>query len=303
VSAVAIGMRVGTWTVVCASRAKADEPLWRCVCDCGRRRTVRESRWLEGRIRPCVCIDLAGLRFGRWTVLRRGVRWAGKRLWHCECDCGSRGLVEAFSLRKGGTLSCGCGKRKVGLEGRRFGRWTVVARASRSRWQCRCDCGTTRPVRRVALEGGSSLSCGCRTGRGRLGGAFRNLAGKRFGRWTVLDRVAEAGISRWRCVCDCGWSSCVRATRLRNGSSRSCGCVAAQGPRALDMTGQRFGRLTVQARQGKSAHGEATWRVRCDCGQAFEVVGRSLRTGNTRSCGCLRAELARGRRAFQEAAE
>lgn len=34
-------------------------------------------------------------------------------------------------------------------------------------------------------------------------------------------------------------------------------------------------------------------KARCDCGTVFEVAGSNLRLGQTRSCGCLRKEIAR----------
>ena len=46
--------------------------------------------------------------------------------------------------------------------------------------------------------------------------------GTRFERWTVLS---YEGHSRYQCLCDCGQSTFVRADRLRNGQSRSCGCI------------------------------------------------------------------------------
>ena len=58
----------------------------------------------------------------------------------------------------------------------------------------------------------------------------------------------------------------------------------------IDITGQRFGRLTVLARAGSGAS-HARWRVRCDCGKEKDVSGRHLRSGDIRSCGCLRAEV------------
>lgn len=61
----------------------------------------------------------------------------------------------------------------------------------------------------------------------------------------------------------------------------------------IPMIGQRFGRLLVLG-QAESLH-KRRWRVRCDCGTEFVVIGQSLRQGATKSCGCLRAELnARG---------
>lgn len=51
------------------------------------------------------------------------------------------------------------------LTGRRFGRWTVISRATeitrRPVWNCKCDCGTEKKVRGSTLISGESQSCGC----------------------------------------------------------------------------------------------------------------------------------------------
>lgn len=73
---------------------------------------------------------------------------------------------------------------------------------------------------------------------------------------------------------------------------------------AIDMTGQRFGRLTVIERAGNNTtetwYGwsmvKATWRCKCDCGAECIVIGANLRRGATRSCGCLRRDKLRERR-------
>jgi hypothetical protein len=62
-----------------------------------------------------------------------------------------------------------------------------------------------------------------------------------------------------------------------------------------DLTGRRFGRLTVE----KIDDGEARphkWKCRCDCGQTKVVRGASLVSGNTKSCGCLSREVTSARR-------
>lgn len=59
----------------------------------------------------------------------------------------------------------------------------------------------------------------------------------------------------------------------------------------IDMIGQKYGRLTVVAFAGKGAENRALWRCRCDCGNEIVLPGKSLRTGNTKSCGCLSKEL------------
>lgn len=59
-----------------------------------------------------------------------------------------------------------------------------------------------------------------------------------------------------------------------------------------DETGNRYGRLTVVSRCG-SLKGQAAWICRCDCGETVTTRGVSLRTGNTKSCGCIRSEVTR----------
>lgn len=58
-----------------------------------------------------------------------------------------------------------------------------------------------------------------------------------------------------------------------------------------NLSGQRFGRLTAMKPAGRSKHGQVLWVTACDCGNTTTVLSRSLRTGNTQSCGCLRTEL------------
>ena len=73
------------------------------------------------------------------------------------------------------------------------------------------------------------------------------------------------------------------------------GEVDGRSKKAIDMTGQVCGRLTVIERAQHSEYVRsrgAAWICRCECGQVVEVYGRSLRRGDTSSCGCLRREMA-----------
>jgi len=58
---------------------------------------------------------------------------------------------------------------------------------------------------------------------------------------------------------------------------------------ALDLSGQRFGRLTAIARR-PSRKAKVPWLCRCDCGTEVEVISDSLRSGNTVSCGCAKID-------------
>lgn len=62
----------------------------------------------------------------------------------------------------------------------------------------------------------------------------------------------------------------------------------------IDLTGQRFGMLTVIKRTEdyifKSGRRERMWRCQCDCGNIVDVIGTNLKNNNTTSCGCFRKE-------------
>lgn len=57
------------------------------------------------------------------------------------------------------------------------------------------------------------------------------------------------------------------------------------GTRAIDINGQRFGRLTVLSHAGGGV-----WDCLCDCGRRVTKSGGAMRGGHVRSCGCLGAE-------------
>lgn len=60
----------------------------------------------------------------------------------------------------------------------------------------------------------------------------------------------------------------------------------------IDLTSQRFGRLTVIRRIGSNSNGGARWECLCDCGKIVVVAAGHLRKKNksTKSCGCLNVE-------------
>ena len=189
----------------------------------------------------------------------------------------------------------------VDKTGRRFGRLVVLRMAddqtktptdTTTRWLCRCDCGNE--VIKSTKQLRKSRSCGCL--RESAGNAFIDLTGQRFGKWTVVSRADNAkssGNARWLCRCECGAESVVPGTMLRSGRSTMCrACAyAAVGDRraeAIDLTGQRFGRLIAQKRlRGK------WYQCICDCGNIVVVETGDLTSGNKRSCGCLGDEARR----------
>lgn len=121
-----------------------------------------------------------------------------------------------------------------------------------------------------------------------MGNAFIDEAGKQHGRWAAIRRAdnSEDGSAQWLCRCDCGAERIMSGAYLRRGRSKSCGCLRADQASA-HMVGRKWGRLTVLSRAGSPPQKNVTWLCRCDCGNEVIVVGNYLRSGDTKSCGCL----------------
>ena len=120
---------------------------------------------------------------------------------------------------------------------------------------------------------------------------YKDLTGLRIGKLTVLkptaERVRNAVV--WKCRCDCGQEILVESRKLKPGAIYSCGCEESPVTVGKDLTGLRFGKLTVLKKsENRAKDGNPLWVCRCDCGNVTEVTKRRLVTGSTRSCGCGR---------------
>lgn len=116
------------------------------------------------------------------------------------------------------------------------------------------------------------------------------LDGMRFGKLVVLNEIEKAKNeknrhNKWLCRCDCGNTTIVRSTELRNGKTKSCGCL--NYARLVDLTGQRFGKLVVVQYAGRKGM-NTMWKCQCDCGNITITTNSNLRTGSAKSCGCYK---------------
>ena len=112
-----------------------------------------------------------------------------------------------------------------------------------------------------------------------------DLAGQKFGMLTAIRRVARRDPLEgyWLCQCACGNQTTALVGQLRSGGKTSCGCKR----RAVDITGQRFGRLIALSRVKRTRpHTEYIYRCRCDCGGIRLVRTHKLRAGTVTTCGC-----------------
>lgn len=113
-----------------------------------------------------------------------------------------------------------------------------------------------------------------------------DLQGKRFGKLVAQERVALVKRTKWRCQCDCGGIVEVYAQNLVTGNTTTCGCSGRGRAAKIDLTGQKFGNLTVLSQAPSSSGGGAKWNCICDCGREVVKNGYALRLGDVKTCGC-----------------
>lgn len=292
---------------------------WICKCDCGNEISVLAGRLKSGQTKSCGCLkqdnnkyrndDLTGQVFGRWTVLNKDNSQKGRgTAYLCQCECGTLRIIPRHSLIQGFSKSCGCGRSipKKDLTGRKFGKLTVIGidKEKYGRgiyWKCQCECGEIVSHRTGALEKGDVISCGCESRRLSSKRNFMDLSNKRFGRLVALEvdhkEMDNNGNSEyyWKCLCDCGNTIVVQTSSLRGGDTKSCGCLQSEASanrakdRTIDLTGKRFGMLTVIERVSVSDDGRfEKWKCICDCGNEKLADGYYLKKGMISSCGCLK---------------
>ena len=119
-----------------------------------------------------------------------------------------------------------------------------------------------------------------------------DLTNKRFGKLTVLKKLdkREDGGVVWLCQCECGNKKEVTTANLKSKRVQSCGCynsIYHKEKAFIDLTGEKFGRLTVIKESYVDKKRERVWECQCDCGNITYVTTHSLMHGVTKSCGCL----------------
>ena len=256
-------------------------------------------------------IDLAGKTFGKLTAIYIDHQTKSEKYWYCECSCGSNRIVAGRKLRDGKITHCGCERKRpsnfVDLTGMTFGRLTVLEEydgndRDRVHWVCQCNCvnNTKLIVPTSNLTSGHTTKCQKCCARETSERCLIDLTGQRFGRLVVTGR-AENYISpsgdtntRWNCHCDCGNDVVVAQSGLRSRGTISCGCYRREVTSEIqleDLTGQRFGMLTVVDRGENQYHPNGgysvTWNCICDCGGKVTVQSGNLKSGHTQSCGCI----------------
>ena len=114
-------------------------------------------------------------------------------------------------------------------------------------WRCICGCGNE------IICSGSDLRAGKRTSCGKHCNAVKNEIGKTYGYLTVLSKDPTPAkefadkSTHWMCQCSlCGKTKSISGKNLRNGDTKSCGCIKSTGEemiaQILDELGYKYQR-------------------------------------------------------------
>jgi hypothetical protein len=183
--------------------------------------------------------------------------------------------------------------RQLNLAGQKFNKLLAIEPTDERRqgaivWKFLCDCGNYYFGIGSNVKNGYTKSCGCFNKNSKI----KDYTGVRVGKLVVikiddtLRPKTKRGNIRWLCQCDCGNTTSIESGDLHkaiiNNRNSSCGCYKGKN----DLTGRRFGKLTViQDDIVENEHRK--WLCKCDCGNNTIVLGISLLSGKTQSCGCI----------------
>lgn len=129
-------------------------------------------------------------------------------------------------------------------------------------------------------------------------GKHRDITGLRVNHLVALRFSHSKGSKAyWVCRCDCGRETTMRTDDLRK--AKSCGCWMGVERRYEDITGKRFGVVTVLGQlprrprtkpdsKGRTRMADRFWRCRCDCGTEFATRTSNLNRyfAVTNRCAC-----------------
>ena len=179
--------------------------------------------------------NLVGKRYGEWEVLefKGSNKWNSKQ-YLCRCSCGHEQIIDGSTLRRGKTTQCrNCKNKKQinDLTGNVFGDLTVKrflgSENGRAMWECECKCGNIIKVRGSDLikKDGTRQCRSCASTK--IAEDRREIIiGNTYNRLTVIDYgYSDKNEYFWKCQCECGNITYIRATSLTSGRTKSCGCL------------------------------------------------------------------------------
>lgn len=233
--------------------------------------------------------SLMGKTFGNWEVIGLS---PSKNKVHCRCMCEKKTEkdVNIYHLTAGRSTSCGCGRvpKKSTINGeswvgKTFHEFTVLEELGDGKVLAQCSCKGPNSIKvlyKYRLKDGTSKSCGCKSSFYKSQAFLVNEEGKQINDWTIK---AELGHGFVLAQCTCGTIRKIQKASIKNGTSKSCGHSTNKFE---DFTDKTFDNWTVKQELG---YGRVL--CQCKCGTMNIIRKATLKSGTSKSCGCLKASL------------
>ncbi len=171
------GIEFGKLTVKNREVAIKGRSAWLCICICGNKKIIIEKSLKSGQSKSCGnCNPLnIGDKKGRLTIISSSYRINGSTYINAICECGNKKKYHQGNIKNGTTKSCGCLRTKrpvnwINLTGNQYSFLKVLNQEpsritaggqKKSRYACKCSCGTVVVVDSEKLKIGHTKSCGC----------------------------------------------------------------------------------------------------------------------------------------------
>lgn len=123
----------------------------------------------------------------------------------------------------------------------------------------------------------------------------KDISGIRFGRLIAKEIVYKKPRYWWKCECDCGKEKYATLYQLETGNTKSCGCYKKDFKNSI-IAGSKYYRWKPHFKTGNvDSSGSVYWMCECECGVYKEISAATLKSGQSKSCGCLHKELLKER--------
>src|SRR5690625_646901 len=141
---------------------------------------------------------------------------------------------------------------KRNLSGKIFSELTVIGESeerlrNERTWKCLCSCGNETLATTKDLTQKRKKSCGCL--RRKSPPNTVNIQGNIYGKLTVIKRdghLKSTQEAKWLCECECGNTVSVLGSSLRNGRTKSCGCLMPVEKQIKDVHRHYEENLTIE---------------------------------------------------------
>ena len=209
------GETIGHWTILeDVGRASNNEVRWKCRCQCGTLREVCGGKLRQGNSKSCGCVtdkhDISGQKVGGWKVVRRTRDHEGNAKWLCRKN-GITVLLDKSMMKRAISKADDVGYWiPVGVSGDVMKNddreWVLGSGFAKGKYVM-AKCSQTGIVAVFKKDDFDISSPSLHIEKKRPKTTAEDLSGKKYGTWSVIDKVGhnKHGQAMWKCRCEkCG---------------------------------------------------------------------------------------------------